>query len=413
MAEEQVATQAPDRSGLRNPLSGFEALSKSSSSTSASQGKHGIRELAKAWAWRATASYVWLSFLAVVFGQYEHVQTVSRGSIAFLTDALGRVGFQPSDATYLGIVLKISWMLVITGFSLIEVVGFALYVLGFPLGLIGFLLLGRVIKKSTGESETKDTPASKQSKARRLPLFSIAVVGLFSWFLLYGDSSSIRAVVPGAAFAGFLFSVLFYRFFRRVRPIGEDEAALLGRIEVWGLGFLEFAGKFDPTQKSEIALYRWMGGWHRRVYRRLSILVRGRRGRDRISIYILLEYALSAIVLAVAAVIFWALAIKCALAPAVLPLDAAVQLAASHFIPGLNFTQKIATPPFWVSVCTGATAWLLFVVVLAPAGSLLPARQAAHATRLARTYKAFRICSKLSARFLRWLDRKEQTLATK
>ncbi|MEA2162740.1 MAG: hypothetical protein QOK37_867 [Thermoanaerobaculia bacterium] len=59
--------------------------------------------------------------------------------------------------------------------------------------------------------------------------------------------------------------------------------------------------------------------------------------------------------------------------------------------------------PFWVSFATGATAWLLRVIGLAPTGSVLPSRQAAHAERLGLTYAEFRTAARLAAMFLAWL----------
>jgi hypothetical protein len=388
-----------------NPLQGFAA----SSSTTAHHlpNTPTIISRAKAWAWRASASYIWLAFIAILFGEYDRVHRMSNTGITLMIDVLARIGFSPTDPSYFALVLKVGWILAITGFSLIEIGGFLFYVLGFPLGLVLVLVLGRVAKASLTAASGTSATGKAASKSRRVPLLSIAVVGLLGWFLLYGDASSLRVIAPGVIFAGLLFVVLFYRFFRRVRPIAEEEAALLGRLEVWGFSMLEAAGKYTPSAKSDVAVYRWLFGWVRRIYRRLAILVRGRRGRDRISIYVLLEYALSAILLGVTAVVFWGMVIKCALAPRPVAMNDAVQIASSHFIPGLPSSSGVVRPPFWVSVGTGATAWVLFVIVLAPAGSVLPSRQAAHANRLARTYKVFRITSRLSARFLRWLDRTE------
>jgi hypothetical protein len=248
------------------------------------------------------------------------------------------------------------------------------------------------------------TPATRASKRRaKTPFLTIALTGLIAWFLLYADSNEMQIMVAGVPFAGLLFGVLFYRFFRRVRPIGEEEAALLRIFEQWASTLLRIAGGVVPSTKAEIPVYKRMGSLTHRAYRRLAILVRGRRGRDRISIYVLLEYALSAIVLGITAVVFWALVIRCAVAPLPLPMFDAVRQAASHFIPGLP--PSAVTPPFWASAAVGTTAWLLFVIVLAPAGSVLPTRQAAHASRLATSYKMFRRTTLRLRRFLAWLDR--------
>jgi len=220
--------------------------------------------------------------------------------------------------------------------------------------------------------------------------------------LLYGDSTSARVIAVGVTFAGLLFAVLFYRFFRRVKPINEDEAALFAWLETWGRAVLQFGASYSPGPGE--AIHRWVFRWAHRIFRRVAALVRGRRGRDRISIYVLLEYALSSVVLGVSAVVFWALATKCAIAPSSASLTEAVEFASTHFIPGLPRVTLSPTPPLWISIGAGATAWLLFVIVIAPAGSVLPGRQAAHATRLTKTYESFRRTAFKCARFLQWLN---------
>jgi hypothetical protein len=392
-----------------NPLAGF-GLSTPSQAPQPLLIASTLSARAKSWAWRASATYVWVVFAALLIGRYDGVRQIPTIAISVLIDCLSRVGFPPTDPSYFATIVKVGWVLIITGFSIVEIIGFALYVLAFPFGVPIMLILGKVIKSQVAQPTTPTVaiqPTSGKSR-RRLPLLSIATVGLMAWFLLYADASRKPILLLGTTFAGLLFGVLFYRFFRRVRPIGEEEAALLGRLEVWAFGALEFAGKATPATKGEIGFYRWVVGWVRRVFRRLSLLVRGRRGRDRISIYVLLEYAFSAISLAFAAVVFWALVIRCAIAPQFLSMSDAVELAASHFIPGLSVPKVAPFPPFWTSLGAGATAWLLFVIVLAPAGSVLPARQGAHAKRLARTYAVFRKTSRLSVRFLCWLSHLEK-----
>jgi hypothetical protein len=402
-----------DKQALRpkepNPLAGLAKRFPQAPRTQPSSAKPTFLARTKAWAWRASATYIWICFGAIPFGQYEQVRNVSGLGLALLREGLARVGFSPTDPSYFPSVVKFTWLQALTRASPIEIGGFFVYVLGFPLVVVFGFLGSRVFKHTHAETANLGTSSGATSKRRRrTPLLTVALAGLIAWFLLYGDSTAFRVMMAGLPFAGLLFGVLFYRFFRRVKPIGEEEAALLRRLEEWAFTFLKVAGETIPSTKAEIAMYRWTGGWAHRAYRRLAILVRGRRGRDRISIYVLLEYALSAIMLGVTAVAFWALVIRCAVAPSTLSMSEAIRLAAAHFLPGLPMALGNVTPPFWTSVAIGTTAWLLFVIVLAPAGSVLPTRQAAHAKRLAITYKAFRATTLRLGQFIAWLDRSDK-----
>lgn len=382
-----------------NPLRGYVAPPADTTTAGNERRLHKTITLITDTAWNLTAIYLWSTFIAALFGQYEHVKQLSDTAVRKISRGIEILGFSPSDPSYFKFILKAGWLLIITSFSPLQLLALFFFVLIYPFFAIGFVFMGRAAMRAR-RMHNKKTGARRPA---RFPLIAVGSAGLLSWILLYADGTSSRTVIFGLAFAALLFLGLFYRFFRRVRPIGEDDAAILTKVERFGLRILETASKYESGRPDAWAM-RWLFAWINRIYRRLGILVRGRRGRDRISIYVLLEYALSALILAMSAVLFWALVIKYSIVPRSAPLSDCLRIAASHFIPGLSAAGIPVRPPFWISVCTGATAWLLFVVVLAPAGSVLPIRQAAHADRVARTYNTFRKITCLSKRFVRWLD---------
>ena len=404
-------TQLAAQTARPNPLIGFESGGGFEALRPAETSSHGtplyrLKELA----WRGSAICTWLSFVALLFGQYDVLNELSIAIRSQLLVSLERLGLAPSNPEYFVPILKVGWLLLITGFRVLEIVGFFLYVLCFPLIATAYVIFSRFVKSSKKQGQPTATTSMKRS---HLPLFSITGLGLLAWFVLYGDSVSRRAIIPGVVLAGSLFALLFYRIFRRTRPIDEEEAALLSRLEFWGYTILQMAAKHEePKSRADIGIYRWMCRKARSFYRRVALIVRGRRGRDRISIYILIEYVFSAGLLALTAIIFWALALKLSISPTPIQLSAALQVSASHFLPGFAAPRVPTNPSIWIGVGAGTTAWLLFVVLIAPAGSLLPSRQLIHAKRLSNTYKFFRRLVLLFGRYLRWLDEREKAVVS-
>src|ERR1700680_3222179 len=164
MTDQQAASTT-----LSNPLAGFTASPSPASIEQSSPTKSTIVSHAKAWAWRLSAAYIWITFLALLLGQYDRVKSISSAGIASLINAVSRVGLSPTDPSYFVFILKLTWLLAITRFSLIEVAGFFFYVLGFPFGIILKLLVRKFAKGVSSESSDARSSVKTASQGRRVP----------------------------------------------------------------------------------------------------------------------------------------------------------------------------------------------------------------------------------------------------
>jgi hypothetical protein len=133
--------------------------------------------------------------------------------------------------------------------------------------------------------------------------------------------------------------------------------------------------------------------------RRAAVLMRGKRAESRAAIGVLLGYLVGFVALAVSAILFWALAKKAAVAPLQLALPDVLRETAGQMIPGVATPGPLFKYPFWIQIGPGLTAWLLFVVYLAPAANLLPGQQIAFRIRMRDTYKRLRFSSVAMKRY--------------
>jgi hypothetical protein len=194
--------------------------------------------------------------------------------------------------------------------------------------------------------------------------------------------------------SGILFLLFAVRSFQRVRPSVDPDPNFLRVPKLIGLAFLKSAGQQvkEATIKTKTAaivserFYRIV----RAFYRYLAILTRGTGGRNRIYLFVLGEYVVSLLLLASSAILFWAMLDKAVLSPTDSPLSSFVQLAASSLIPAL---PPIASPPgLPKALLIGPTvsAFILFVLFVGPASSLLTYRQQAYAKNVAQAHEIFR-----------------------
>jgi hypothetical protein len=408
-----VAGAGPQRAPLervtlpRNPLEGY----KDKIIRKRNSGILGFRSsrLAKAKeiAWRLSALYCWAWVIADLMGQHDRMRDFVSAALRLPRELLQYLGFSPADPGYFPFVVKASWLLAITGFSSLQLFGFMAYIILFPLGVLFWVLIKLLGKSGIGANEDGASQKPKRGRIIRIPWLGISLAGLVAWSLLYGRATSIQALDFGLPFSALLLLVLFSRFFRRVRPIGEEDAAMLQSVERWASIYLSLLGAADVKNKTALRMYKRIARCGRWLFHRLAVVVRGGRGRDRISIYVLFEYAFSAVAVGASAILFWGFVARRSLFPTAITIQDAIEVAASHFIPGLSI-QSAEIPSFWVSFGAGVTAWVLFVIVIAPAGSVLPIRQSVHAKRLALSCKIFRIAAQRAGVFGRWIGRLEK-----
>src|ERR1035438_4148880 len=176
----------------------------------------------KAWAWRFSAAYFWLhSVLTVATGRdlLSGIETVS-GTAAI--SLLSFLGFTPVHVGHLSLVFWSIWLLVITEFSPIQLIlGFLLYVLVFPVTVLGAWLFRKTLKAST----SPETSTSVSAPRTHFPLASFSSAMLVGWFVLYSGSSSRGPNMVGFLLSVALFLALLYQALDRTSPIEEQDTA--------------------------------------------------------------------------------------------------------------------------------------------------------------------------------------------
>jgi hypothetical protein len=350
-----------------------------------------LEKLKKA-AWRTTAAACWLWWLGrLVLGSHA-TSTLSAGFTYRLISLLSSFGFQPVHRENLGKVLKIGWLLTISGFKPLELFGLAIYIVISPL----FLFLYLVFKEIHDENAkpVAEKPGLRPPKPRR-PALIVVGLSLVGWYLLYGEAATRPPLIVGAALAGALFLLLVGLAFQRVKPISLTGSSPAGMLDRAGLHMLksipEILKKVTDSKKradaiAQIFLYKKA----QKLYRFLALVIRGQSGKNKLYLLLLLEYVLSLTFLGSAAILFWAIATKAAIAPSDLSLRIFFSASAAYFLPSMSAPLVPYMVPTWVRFGEAITALLLFVLYVGAAASVLPYRQNAYAERLSSKYKLYR-----------------------
>ena len=241
---------------------------------------------------------------------------------------------------------------------------------------------------------------------------SISIILFVLWFVLYGGASQWQQYVLGILFSGLILVFLVLRLFSRVRPIDNNT----GRFD-WIVRFVrrgnsaipdelkyESAPEEGSSERGALIGHTVMLRFNRNIALRAAFLLRGPRARDRITTFVFLEYIFSLLIVAAAAILFWALIISVA-GTEILPLADSFRRSAGYFLPGIQPPGVGVDLPYWASIGPAATSWILFVLYLAPAGSVLPHRQSAAQTELLNTYRTIRAHILKTSRMIRSRER--------
>lgn len=349
-----------------------------------------IRRYLKPYSWRATAVYFWLTAIAAIFGVYGTFLQVEQLFFDSVLNLLASVGFEPVRPTNVGAIFKVMWVLVITGLRPLELAGLAIYVLASPVWVPGRYLLNRYLTNYGTDPLKRTRPPIAPDQSFR-PL-AFCTLGFGAWFVLYGGASEPRMVLPGILLSGGILFLLAYRLFSRVRP---TVVSSVGRFD-WFVSITEYGlSQYPdiPTKEygnrgelmGEVAILRL----HLRLARRIALLLRGRRTQERLAMLVFGEYLISLVTVAAAAILFWALVISIA-GTEPIPLTESLRHSTAYFLPAVEPPDSNAALPYWARIGPSATSWVLFVLYIGPAGSVLPERQRAAATELAVTYRTFR-----------------------
>jgi len=358
-------------------------------------------------AWRTTATVYWVwRTIRLVLGS-EFVHGVAAPMMVRLAAFLSAVGFAPVHSEYLPGILKIGWLLAIVGFKPFELLGLYIYVQIAPLTLLGYLAFKDYAKDFDAVTEKKGL---RPPKVRRPALTTVGLL-LLGWFILYGDASSRRPLMAGAFLSGLLFFLLASRAFQRVKPpifpYGSEPATSFERIGLSASTSTADAVKraMDAKKKMEVNGSLFMYQKWRSIWRRYALLMRGQAGRDRLYLLLLLDYVVSLLVLGAAAVLFWAIIAKLASAPSAYSLTTFVRVCSSYFLPNIKSPSIPTDLVLWVQLGSSITAFVLFVLFVGAASSLLPSRYSAYTERLNRKYRIARKFAVSFARTARALER--------
>lgn len=293
------------------------------------------------------------------------------------------------NAILLPSIFRISWILFVCEFKPLTVVGFFFYILVFPFLAIGYLVLRvkRLVSEKVAESSVSGAEGGKKKRSRagrKWPTLTAVGFTLLAWLLVFGDSPSTLISLIGASLSGVFLLTFSKRLFLRSTPQMDGTPRMFWWMELpvkGAEGAVKDIQSKSVVKKAEVDTNITT----LRTYRRLLIwfikLLRGEATKNKATLIVLLEFVSSLIFLAVIAILFWGLVSK-ATNPALIDLATSLYISMSSFLPGLNAPEISQTVPLWVKVGTSATAWILFVVYLSPAGNLIPEKQKNYLERL-------------------------------
>ena len=399
------------------PTALLASVGTASASATKTQKTTSYTKIAKRYAWRVTATWIWVHIFAATFGGNRSVDSFEEFAIRSLMSLLSRLRFTPANPTYLPTVLKWTWLLLINGFSLLKLFGFGFYVLGFP-ALALWLIAFRDVHRAATAVPAVPVPESRPGlhiSNSEMPVRKIVIISLCGWGLLYGGSGTRRPDVARCrsgrdlAVAG----QIVYSF-RQARPAEDEEFLAAQSIGNWGITYanraLQQIETHPPMTAAVTLTSQKLAKPILRFYRFLSLFFRGGRGRERAAMLILLDYLSTVTMLAASAIVFWSLTFR--MVTPTLRFSEALWISAQHALPGLPSTADIGLP-WWCHLGAGITSLLLFVVYVGIAASLLPSRQKRMISVSTTSYRLFRRAFLLVSKYVKRLASVDVAIRTK
>jgi hypothetical protein len=326
-----------------------------------------------------------------------------------LISFLSRVGFAPVNASLLGPVVRVGWVLAITEFSIFQLIGLAIYILTGPFIAFFAILFRKALRANALNPAVKqDGPTAQKGRSAQFAVLS----ALAAWFLLYGASARPLPILLGISVTGVLLAMRLYAALSYAQP---SEVAKNVEPGFW----LKFALSSADTEAKklkeggfktalEVHMARSMQELWRYFVARVLLFFRGGRGQKRAGLLVLFQYVGNFLLLGILAILFWALVIKFAVLPQATTFQAAFQSSASHVLPGLNSAQL--SLPWGLTACMSATAWILFVVYAGPAASAFPSLQASYISKMSAYFKTLRSTLSVQNKLIRLLKLQEKKL---
>lgn len=183
-----------------------------------------------------------------------------------------------------------------------------------------------------------------------------------------------------------------YRLFARVKISKKTDFSVFRTLTLsvnTSSESLHDRSKKEYKKFTEVQADERINKFTRTISRRITLLIRGQGGRNKVFLYVLGDYIASFVITTMAAILFWALLIKIE-SPSILSLSICLHLAISRFLPGVPSPDAHILIPTWLSVGSSFTAIILLVLYVGAVGSILPEKQRAAINGLNELYGIFR-----------------------
>jgi hypothetical protein len=321
-----------------------------------------------------------------------------------LNSALMKLGFAPPNPNIISICVKLLWLFAICAFSLVQAIGFFLYVPFLPLVLLMGVALRKRLEpyRKIREESFKASRKSGLLIPKRTWGFPLLCL-LLLWLVLYGKTSAPYPLFLALVLTALLFCSRVARALTFAVPADNNKWA---RIESLSANARKFIARASEDLKSggsldklQLNMAIWNGTFFLRTFRILSRWLHGKAARRRTALLVLLRFMLNLASLGGISILFWALAIKLVMLPTRTPSLDALLASASCAIPGIPVPSTVKVPAL-IQTFDSLTAWLVFVLYAGPVASLFPDFQREAITRSAANYAKLRDERKAIYRFL-------------
>ena len=353
------------------------------------------RLILKQSAWRLTGFWLWARLLIHLFGGGTFLRKFDAGLFSRILEILKDLGFAPGHVPLLPFLLRLLWVLCITSFSWLQIIGLTLYVFFWPLVLFFYFRHGSAFKA------TYDKEMEKAQRLRTRPNRAVGTYFLISclivWFVLYGDSSLRAPLIVAIVLIGTLFIVRVYQALAYTAPYVSSRMGPIDRyiesvLAQFRKGITDLAEKRTVDLNSISASVRTWNIYYR-VLRFLSRWLYGRSARNRAALFVLIRYMLNLCLLGALAILFWALVIRYYSLPDITGMVPALLASSARVIPGIPEPNSLKFPD-WIKVSTSITAWMIFVLYAGPVASLFPVLQDRFVKQTSNLYGRLRIARK-------------------
>lgn len=346
----------------------------------------------KRYAWRLTGFCCWARILGEAAGAKSKIYAIDNRLFGLTIDALKQAGFVPVSQSLFLALAKLLAFFILTSFSWIQMIGFGVYILCWPLVLFFFATkYGQSFNKSRKGVYDK---IHRYRKAQKRPVIAYILFSLLTaWFALFGDSPLRSPLIVGILLTGALFASRLYSAFMMTIPEPETRGGFLDRLIDTVTSQLnkvveEIRNKLASGEILNFNRFKGNVFVSRVAYKILkvaSIFLYGRAARRRVALYVLVLYIVNLATLGFLSILFWSLVIRYSLSPAFVEMRDAFLASASHVIPGMPDSTKIRVEA-WIQASVSVTAWMIFVLYAGPVSSIYPVLQDSFLKKTARLY---------------------------